>query len=87
MDKKATKKIASYTVNFEYFEEDGGGYLVTVPALRGCTTWGRTLSDAEHYAREVIQGFIQALRKQGKTVPLDRTRTRHRVTKKLTVRV
>ena len=86
MPKHVTKQLASYTVVFEYHKEDNG-YLVTVPSLPGCLTWGKTLREAKAHAREAIQGFIEALQKEGKPVPVDRTNTRLRVRKKLSVRV
>ncbi|MEM6454501.1 MAG: type II toxin-antitoxin system HicB family antitoxin [Acidobacteriota bacterium] len=40
--------------------EPEGGYTVTVPALRGCVTWGRDADDAVEKARECIDGFHEA---------------------------
>lgn len=49
-----------------HFEpEPEGGYTVTVPALPGCVTWGRDHTDAVEKARDCIQGFPEALTKEG----------------------
>jgi predicted RNase H-like HicB family nuclease len=45
-------------------EEDGQGYYVTVPALPGCFSQGRTIE-------EVIAFHIRALREDGLDIPLE----------------
>lgn len=63
-------KTYSYTVHLEYFKDGGQeGYLVTVPALRGCVTWGKTYDEALDRAEECIQGFLEALTKAGQPIP------------------
>jgi predicted RNase H-like HicB family nuclease len=52
---------------------DEGAYSVTVPALPGCVTWGRTLDEAVASAREAIEGHIAALRETGQDVPEEET--------------
>lgn len=79
-----TKRVASYTV--EIVLEDGN-YIVTVPSLSGCHTWGKTLAAAECNAKEAIEGFIETLRKQGKPIPVDRRKVMLRVQKKVNVAV
>ena len=41
-------------------EEDGGGYLATVPELPGCNSTGETEDDALAGIREAIEGWIVA---------------------------
>jgi predicted RNase H-like HicB family nuclease len=48
---------------------DGGGYTVTVPALRGCITEGHTFEEAVANSREAIAGFVEMLGKLGEAVP------------------
>ncbi|TET40274.1 MAG: hypothetical protein E3J66_07085 [Dehalococcoidia bacterium] len=57
-----------YTMILEpnYPEE---GYTVRVPALPGCTTYGRTKEEALERAKEAIAGFIEGLQKAGEPVP------------------
>ena len=81
---KLTKKVASYTIEIVYAD---GAYNVSVPALPGCFTWGKTLPEAERYAKEAIRGFITALQKQGKHVPVDRSKIQLELRKKVNVPV
>jgi len=57
-----------YKVILEWNEE-GGGYAVTVPALPGCVTEGDTLDEALENWREAIQGYLEALQAQGRPPP------------------
>ena len=81
---KLTKKVASYTIEIVYAD---GAYNVSVPALPGCFTWGKTLAEAERHAKEAIQCHVEGLQKQGKRVPVDRTKAPLRLRKKITVPV
>lgn len=60
-------KVYEFTVNFIPAEE--GGYTVTAPALPGCISEGDTLEEAKVNIKEAIQGYIEALEKDGLTVP------------------
>lgn len=51
--KKQSKKILEYTAIFKKAEE--GGYNVSFPQFPGCLTYGRTLSDAQKYAKEALE--------------------------------
>lgn len=62
----------TYTVVL--MREDDGRYSVTVPALKGCHTWGRNLAHALQMAEEVIEGYLHVLRDQGKPIPPDKPR-------------
>jgi len=48
-----------------------GRYLVSVPALKGCHTWGETLPEALHMAREAIQGVVEVMQEHGDPIPPD----------------
>ncbi|MGA2053113.1 MAG: type II toxin-antitoxin system HicB family antitoxin [Opitutales bacterium] len=63
MDKQYT-----YTVRIE---EQDGGFLVEVPALQGCHTWGKTYEEAVANAEEAIQAYLEALSKLGKPIPIE----------------
>ncbi len=43
------------------WNEDEGGYTVTVPALPGCIAEGDTLEEALENTREAIAGYLEAL--------------------------
>jgi len=42
-----------------------------VPALPGCVTHGRTLTEAKQMAKDAITGYIESLRKHGEPIPSD----------------
>jgi predicted RNase H-like HicB family nuclease len=46
-----------------------GGYLVSVPALPGCYTEGRTLEEAWFMAADAIRAYCESLAKHGETIP------------------
>jgi len=49
-----------------------GGYVVRVPALRGCVTEGDNLAEALDNAREAIQAYVESLELDGLAAPDDR---------------
>jgi len=51
--------------------------VVTVPALPGCITQGKTISESEANAREAIEGYLESLIKHQRKVP-DQRRVRIR---------
>lgn len=52
-------------------EDEDGYYTVTVPALPGCVTQGRTKGEALERVKEAILGYIESLQKDGLPVPQD----------------
>ncbi|KJR96910.1 MAG: antitoxin HicB [Peptococcaceae bacterium BRH_c4a] len=52
------------------WNEDGGGYTVTVPALPGCVTQGDTIEESLERAQDAIEGFIEALKIIGEPIPV-----------------
>jgi len=60
--------MVSYKVVLEYNE---GYYTVTVPALPGCVTQGRTKKEALERAKEAIQDYLESLQKDGLAIPKD----------------
>ena len=48
---------------------EDGWFVVTVPALPGCITQGKTVSEAEANAREAIEGYLESLIKHQRKVP------------------
>lgn len=59
-----------YTYNVKITEEEGG-FLVVVPALQGCQTWGKTYEEAVANAEEAIQAYIESLLRHGEPVPVE----------------
>ena len=60
--------MAKYTIILEPNYPEGG-YMVRVPALPGCITYGRTKEEALERAKEAIEGFIEGLQKASEPVP------------------
>lgn len=60
-------KTYQYTVVFEQDEE--GNFLVSVPALKGCHTYGKTFEEAEANAREAILCCLEGLQQIGREIP------------------
>lgn len=53
--------------------EPEGGFTVTVPALSGCVTYGRDLTEAQLMAKEAICLYIDSLKKHHELIPTDNT--------------
>jgi predicted RNase H-like HicB family nuclease len=49
--------------------DEDGGFDVSVPALPGCRTWGRTRREALARATKAIQTYIESLIKDGIAAP------------------
>jgi len=57
----------TYTSVFD--PEPEGGYTVTCPALPGLVTYGETLEEARHMARDAMEGLIEVMLENGETTP------------------
>lgn len=62
-----------YTVVLEPEEDEAGGYAVSVPALPGCFSQGRTVDEALSHIREAITLHLGAMRRDGEPFPPDVT--------------
>ena len=49
-------------------DTEEGGYTALVPALPGCVSEGETMEEAMANAKEAIEGFLEALAKDGKPI-------------------
>lgn len=45
--------------------EPEGGYTVSVPAIRGCITYGETVEEAIAMAEDAIEGCLAVLKEEG----------------------
>jgi predicted RNase H-like HicB family nuclease len=43
------------------FEPDDGGWHVSIPSVRGCRTWGRSLEAGRRYIREALAACVDVL--------------------------
>jgi antitoxin HicB len=48
---------------------EDGWFVVTVPALPGCITQGKTVEEAEANAKEAIGAYLESLIRHQKQVP------------------
>ena len=48
-----------------------GEYLVSIPALPGCYTEGRTLQEAREMATDTIRAYCASLLKHGEPIPVE----------------
>ena len=68
--------ILTYTVKIKKIGKEG--FMVTVPKLPGCVTWGKTYEEAVSAAQDAIMGFVQALVKARQSVPTEVNRSKSR---------
>jgi antitoxin HicB len=61
--------VYQFTVIVERQPE--GEYLVSVPALPGCYTEGRTLEEAREMATDAIRAYCASLVKHGEPIPVE----------------
>ncbi|HEX8623250.1 MAG TPA: type II toxin-antitoxin system HicB family antitoxin [Allosphingosinicella sp.] len=50
-------------------EEDGGGFLATVPELPGCMSDGSTRAEALANVEDAIATWLHCARKMGQAIP------------------
>lgn len=67
MAKSISQKVLKYTAIFEPAEE--GGYVVTVPALPGCSTEGDTFEEAVAMVKDAVQVYLEVLKEEGEEIP------------------
>ena len=66
-------KNLRYTINIE--RDEDGIFVVSVPALPGCFTQGKTLDEAFRMAQDAIRGFLTVFIRRGKKIPIERVRS------------
>jgi predicted RNase H-like HicB family nuclease len=60
--------LSKFKVVLEW-DEEGQGYVVSVPSLPGCFTQGDTVEQALERAKEVLAGYLEALAQEGLPLP------------------
>jgi antitoxin HicB len=53
-------------------EDDGGGFLATVPDLPGCTSDGGTREEAARNVEDAIASWLEEARSVGREIPRPR---------------
>lgn len=61
------RPMRTYTIVVE--PEETGGFMVSVPALPGCFTQGRSLDECRERAAETIAVHIAGLQADGEPIP------------------
>jgi antitoxin HicB len=54
-------------------DEDGGGFLATVPDLPGCMSDGDTREEAARNVEDAIMSWLEEARSVGRAIPEPRT--------------
>lgn len=67
------EKRLTYTIQIE--RDEDGIYVVSVPALPGCFTEGKTVEEAMTMAQDAIKGWINMLVKEGEPIPVEAPQT------------
>jgi predicted RNase H-like HicB family nuclease len=63
-------KVRNYKIEVAALsDEDGGGYLASVPELPGCSSDGYTRQEAIDGLQEAIDSWIAMAQKLGRKVP------------------
>ena len=62
----------SYTYRI-IIEPDGKHFHGYVPALSGCHTFGKTITETKKNIREAIELYVESLKELSKKVPEDRS--------------
>ncbi len=60
-----------YHYNVILRPEPEGGFTAVVPALPGCVTYGKNLSEARKMVKDAIAGYIASLKKHKEPIPTD----------------
>lgn len=62
-------KTMEYKIELEAFDD---GFLVSVPALPGCVTWGSSIEEAELMAKDAIRAYVESLEMEGEAIPQEK---------------
>ena len=66
-----SESVQAYQFTVIIDRQPDGSYLVTVPALPGCYTEGRTLEEAHQMAEDAIRAYCASLLKHGEPIPME----------------
>jgi len=61
--------MIQYPAKIKYSASDAC-YLVTFPDLPGCATYGETIDDARHNAREALTGYLESIDMRKIEIPI-----------------
>ena len=61
-------------MNYTYriiIEPDGKYFHAFVPTLKGCHTFGKTITEVKKHIKEAIEVYVEGLAKMGEPIPQD----------------
>lgn len=61
----------TYTIHVE--RDEDGVYVVSVPALPGCFTQGKTFDEAIEMAQDAVYAYVSTLARRGKKIPIEKS--------------
>lgn len=81
--------ISAYKIKIEKLsDDDGGGYLATVPRLPGCMSDGETREEAIKNIEDAIKAWIGTARELGRNIPMPEPyKSEYDYSGKLTLRI
>lgn len=89
MKNKTNKIIRNYKIEIiKLSDEDGGGFLATVPTLPGCMSDGESEEEALINVKDAIEAWIETAQELGRSIPKeDIYRDEDEFSGKLTLRI
>jgi antitoxin HicB len=57
--------------NAVFRAEPEGGFTVIIPALPGCVTYGKNLTEAKRMATDAVDAYLASLKKHREPIPSD----------------
>jgi predicted RNase H-like HicB family nuclease len=54
---------------FELEPEDGGGFVISVPTLQGCISFGETIDEAMRMIDDAMALWLEVARERGLDIP------------------
>lgn len=69
-------KFYKFTAIFNPERGERDVFNVSVPALPGCLTFGKSLEEARYNIREAIELYLESFLEEGKSIPPDQTKSK-----------
>ncbi len=69
MDGNGTFYVIKEGILYELRPEAEGGFTISVPALRGCISYGETFEEAMEMIADAMEGWLSVARDEGFPIP------------------
>ena len=69
MGSAMAKREIGQTFEAVFEADEDGGVHVSVPALKGCHSWGATRAEAREHIREAIELWLESAKELGIPIP------------------